>query len=559
MASSSPRPSSSNPNSDGRGSLLTFGIELEFVVAYLDPGKPDPHPEDNRSVYIGHKHPDAVQTMHPNHVGRVAVFWTPDDIQSRYGMSRREFIEAYLPHPHYGQVGDPEPYQNIRYRIARFLRDHGVPAISDSRDNDTLAQEKSTADKAKRQLGLGEDDEKPSGLGYGNWDVNTDVSVGELETPEYHWAKVEVTSPILHFAPESLELVRYVVNLLQSEFRILINYSMMMHVHVGRGAKGFSLTELRAITALLYAAAPRLDQLHPIWCGPLTEWAPGPRVNSLMANLDKKGVRKAKRQGKAPGPENPLLTIETDRDDLEQRGASRILPPYYRPAASLRGHELLQQWSGHQRANAFGVARIWQAKTLEELYDCLSTVFLDTEKSSYAYRPAYNFRNLVDKPVVKKTIEFRQHCGTMSPEAIINWISVVTRLCSLCVNTPFHEGLDPVMQRLEHLDPNSATSYQMFRNIQLEMWPILPPLWKGATGRRTGEEDGEEDEDQDEEDGDENDDRKGDKGAEEVDGNGDGEDASSVTEGQQQDQSQAPEKSGEGNPDEPAAVDPSAK
>ncbi|KAK7967784.1 amidoligase enzyme-domain-containing protein [Apiospora aurea] len=344
--------------------------------------------------------------------------------------------------------------------MARFLRDHSIPAVSDSNDDETARTREDSARAARARLGIGEDDEEPPGLHYGYWDVNTDDSVGEQHTPEYRWAKIEVTSPVLYYSRESLELVRYVVNLLQSEYRILVNSSMMFHVHVGRGARGFSFSELQSITALLYAATPRLDQLHPIWCGPLTAWAPGARPISLMANLDQKAARKAKRRQRAAAPDNPQLTTHTDIDTGHTK-LSRIMPPYLRPLVSYRAHELTQQWLGHQRANAFGVARIRQTRTLDELYDCLSTVYLDPEKHSYYYRPAYNFRNLVNTPVVKKTVEFRQHCGTMSPDAIVNWISVATGLCSFCVNTPFHEGLVPIMQKLEHLDPNSATSWQM--------------------------------------------------------------------------------------------------
>ncbi|KAK7967785.1 uncharacterized protein PG986_002062 [Apiospora aurea] len=63
MASSSS--SSPSASTDGRSSLLTFGIEMEFVVAYLPEGAPDPHPDDGRNAYIGGKHPDFVSTEHP--------------------------------------------------------------------------------------------------------------------------------------------------------------------------------------------------------------------------------------------------------------------------------------------------------------------------------------------------------------------------------------------------------------------------------------------------------------------------------------------------------------
>lgn len=466
--------SSSSQSAEGRSSLLTFGIEMEFVVAYMPEGKADPHPEDGRKIYIGGKPPGyvpiptegMVQARYNYMLEHEMEFVTPkakemnpNAIQAQANDMR---IRANrLDRKPYGEPEDPEAYAHIRYRMARFLRDHSIPAISDSNDKTTEDLVEKTPEEAWDKLHFGNGDEDPVGIDYGCWDVNTDISVSGTHTNEYLWAPIEITSPVLYYSPESLELVRYIVNLLQSEFRILIDSTMMFHVHVGRGAKGFSFTELQAITALLYAAAPRLDQLHPIWCGPLTLWAPGARPHSLMANLDKEGMAKAKRRGETASPMNPLLTTETDIDDRKARPASRMLEPYLRPMRSIPAHEMLQQWLGHQRAHAFAAARIWETQTLKELYDCLSTVYLSSKKESYHFRPAYNFRNLIGDPLVKKTIEFRQHCGTMSPDAIVNWISVAAGLCNFCVNSPLHEGLNPVMRKLEHIDPNSATSWEM--------------------------------------------------------------------------------------------------
>ncbi|KAK8135859.1 hypothetical protein PG984_003799 [Apiospora sp. TS-2023a] len=466
MASSSSSSSSSQPT-DGRSSLLTFGIEMEFVVAYMPEGMADPHPGDRRNVYIGGAPPD------------YRPIPTDEEIHTQYDYIYRSALERGIGEEEahkqatsfildvnprnrqrYGDEDHPEAWAHIRYRMARLLRDHNIVAISDSNDKVTNDYIEETPLDARRRMNLDIDEDDPPGIDYGYWDVNIDASVGESLTKEYLWAPIEITSPVLYYNQESLELIRFVVNLLQSEFRILINETMMFHVHVGRGAQGFSFTELQAITAFLYAAAPRLDQLHPIWCGPLALWAPGPRPHSLMANLDKKEKAKAKSRREVAGPTNPLLTTETY---IEQKGrnTSRTLTPYQNPMTRLDAHEMLQQWKGHQRAHAFGAARIWETRTLEELYDCLSTVYLDRRDHSWHYRPAYNFRNLVARKVVKKTIEFRQHCGTLSPEAIVNWVSVAAGLCNFCVNSPFHESLSPVMRKLEHLDPNSAESWRM--------------------------------------------------------------------------------------------------
>ena len=146
-------------------------------------------------------------------------------------------------------------------------------------------------------------------MGYGSfWNVDTDTSVEETSARQYDYVSIEVKSPVLYYNATSVGLVRYVVNLLTWRFRILVNESAMLHVHVGRGGASFSGNDLRATAAFLWAAGPRIDQLHPIHCGPLTEWAPSIRTHSLMSNLSRRGARRAMEAGQPPGPRNQDMT-----------------------------------------------------------------------------------------------------------------------------------------------------------------------------------------------------------------------------------------------------------
>jgi hypothetical protein len=78
------------------------------------------------------------------------------------------------------------------------------------------------------------------------WEINTDATLNEVENISYARSPVEIKSPILYYNKEGIELVRYVLNLLVSEFRIFTNASCNLHVHVGRGNQGFTINDLRS-------------------------------------------------------------------------------------------------------------------------------------------------------------------------------------------------------------------------------------------------------------------------------------------------------------------------
>lgn len=267
-----------------RSTLLTFGVELEFLVAYLPKDVPDPDPEDTRDIYITDPHP------------RYEAL--PSD--SEDPRQRLRYYDA-------DESREIQPI--IRHRIAHLLRCHKIDAISDSGDGETEACIERANAMARYRLRIPKPRKLPIGWNYGSfWDVDTDTSVDEVRNRQYHYVSVEMKSPILYYNETSIGLVRHVVNLLTSNFRILINDSAMLHIHVGRGGVGFRLDDLRATAAFLWAAAPRLDQLHPIHCGPLTEWAPSIRTHSLMGNLSRRGARSAMEANQPPGIDNPNMT-----------------------------------------------------------------------------------------------------------------------------------------------------------------------------------------------------------------------------------------------------------
>lgn len=276
-----------------RSTLLTFGVELEFLVAYLPKDVPDPNPEDTRDIYIADPHPryEALPLESEDPVQRVR-YYDSDESQ--------------------------EIQPIIRHRIAHLLRCHKIDAISDSGDGETEACIERANAMTRYRLRMPRPKKLPIGWNYASfWDIDTDTSVAETKARPYNYVSVEVKSPILYYNETSIRLVRHVVNLLASNFRILINDSAMLHIHVGRGGVGFRLDDLRATAAFLWAAAPRIDQLHPIHCGPITEWAPSIRTHSLMSNLSRRGARRAIEANQPPGINNRSMTSFTCVDTLK--------------------------------------------------------------------------------------------------------------------------------------------------------------------------------------------------------------------------------------------------
>jgi hypothetical protein len=434
---------------EDRGQRLTFGVELEFLVAHLESRfEADPDPEDERERTFA---PLSDYVELPRH---------PD--KDELGRSTLEDGEV-------GDEGRKPPTKVgawIRHRIATLLRSHGIPAVSDSGDDETVQVIKEHIKDARERLNFDPDpkvplpDNIPTNFDKATyWNVATDSSLGESIALQYKYSPVEIQSPIFYYDERSIQLVKFVVNLIVSEFRIFNNYSAMLHVHVGRGNRGYSMNDLRMISSVLYAAAPRLDQLHPVHCGPTTEWAPGSRALTMMANLNEADAHQAHEERLAPSEIEPLLTAQDNTSGAANCHGYIQHPTYL--AASLFAHPLLQQWPGRQRAAMFGVSRIWRADNIDELYESVSSVYVDPNEYEYTYRAAYNFRHLKEKPEDKKTIEFRQHAGTMSASAIENWIRVTAGIVDFCVHAPFVTTIGDVLRKLDQPDPNAAESERL--------------------------------------------------------------------------------------------------
>lgn len=195
------------------------------------------------------------------------------------------------------------------------------------------------------------------------WTVATDGTVAPEDISE-SWYAVELKTPVLDCARHSWEQVEMAVQLLVSNFRLYVNETCGLHVHVGNGNKGFELRTLKNFCSLIAVFERQLNSLHP------------------PDRLDNKYAK----------PVGMLFDLE---------------------ASPMNKLQVIDELD-----------------TLKDLIFFFHCMGDDGEE--YDKYMAFNFLNLqetLDKPF--RTIEFRQHKGTLDPGTITSWIMVACNLVML--------------------------------------------------------------------------------------------------------------------------------
>ncbi|KAM3071269.1 hypothetical protein ACMFMF_007742 [Clarireedia jacksonii] len=179
----------------------TFGVEFEFVIAAIcDPRQPKIDPDDQRQVY----------------------FDTIDE----------DFLDK--------SPGAQTAHRTIanHFTIQRHIR------------------------AVLRQGGFATGDGDNGDIDV--WEVVGDASIRTQLGGEYQYFGIEVRTPAFYYESDALLAIRGVCSLLKSQFRVSVNKSCGLHVHVGNCAgDGFTLPHLRRIVAFLHAFEPQLDTVHP--------------------------------------------------------------------------------------------------------------------------------------------------------------------------------------------------------------------------------------------------------------------------------------------------------
>ncbi|KAI0486328.1 hypothetical protein F4859DRAFT_365164 [Xylaria cf. heliscus] len=130
--------------------------------------------------------------------------------------------------------------------------------------------------------------------GLDQWDVTSDLSVGAGEDEaqlvrgkpgRYRWFGLELRSPACWDAPRAYDEIRFVINLMKSKYRVRVNLSCGLHVHVANGPRYYDPGTLKRAGAFFFAADPLLSRLHAPWrrIGP---YSSSLRYTSRLATLD---------------------------------------------------------------------------------------------------------------------------------------------------------------------------------------------------------------------------------------------------------------------------------
>jgi len=178
---------------------LTFGVEIEFLLATLPAGTEDPHEHDDRQVY-------GIAT--PRRVG-----W---DVRNR------------------------EPNKKAYRHIAETLHEAGIPVHRDQQSYFFSLEEPKV----------------------GEWILKDDITLTEdsIEGYPYELVAVEIVSPPFHFTEDAITQIEAVCETLTNNYRIV--YSGGLHVHVGNKTKGFSGAVLQRLLATLWTFDTALEWIH---------------------------------------------------------------------------------------------------------------------------------------------------------------------------------------------------------------------------------------------------------------------------------------------------------
>ncbi|RYP14954.1 hypothetical protein DL765_006022 [Monosporascus sp. GIB2] len=126
--------------------------------------------------------------------------------------------------------------------------------------------------------------------GYENWEIEDDGSLYQQKSlgyeenfpfygPIQQWVSLEIQSPVEYATPEAFEAIKYALRVLTQKYRMRVNDTCSVHVHVGQGIERLPLDMIRRIAGLSWAADLLLFTLHNplrranIFCRPIREYS----------------------------------------------------------------------------------------------------------------------------------------------------------------------------------------------------------------------------------------------------------------------------------------------
>lgn len=236
-----------------------------------------------------------------------------------------------------------------------------------------------------------------------NWEVTLDLSImapGYLDSDDeeeireelkiddeggikYNYQGIEVVSPAFPFNEDSLLEVEKMCRILNETYRLSVNKSTGLHVHLGHGNQGFKLKDLKELAIFLYTFEPQLSSLHPL-----------NRYNHHYGSALR---------------HSSIFTVNF------QKKYNRI-PKASEFAASINSCKKRATWLSLTKTTAHGAR------------DC-NYNFVGV--SSAAHKDGF-----IRAKDPKQTIEFCQHKGTTYGKGITHWVGTIAGIVSYAENTP---------------------------------------------------------------------------------------------------------------------------
>ncbi|XMA15263.1 hypothetical protein WAI453_008054 [Rhynchosporium graminicola] len=194
-------------------SPITFGVELEFNLAYLDADNILEDPTETRQLFF----PTTAE----------ATKFVEQIYRDTYGGS----IPSHLSE----SVAKFAYQKSIQYAVRDTLISIGCPVSGYSWNGDG----------------------DPSA-----WDILDDSSISATYGTAYNWFPMEINSPALPFTPASLELILKVCTTITEKYLTDPNESTGLHVHLSAGTTTFDFRTMQKLFVFLWTFETQISSLH---------------------------------------------------------------------------------------------------------------------------------------------------------------------------------------------------------------------------------------------------------------------------------------------------------
>lgn len=412
------RPASNACAVDGFDCFI--GVEFEYLVPYIPPGKADPDPVDKRYV-------------------------VRDDVETRNGEGEmtRELAAALA-----------------NTRLHREFREAGLPAVVDSVVNSKIKEmEDDDEIEARRDRYFAKQAAEQgvpiprdgSAVEHRFWRLNTDLSVKHdknntdcMGRERYLWALphksmgfdeklgLELASPVLR-ASEAADAISAALHTLRRSLRFVVPRSAGLHVHLSSLEGGVDLLTVKKMVSLVLLCEGVIYTMANPW-----------RLKSKFSA----SVMSA------------LVTVQEDRETR-----SRTLGETGRELAVIEADRNRRLETMHEHLP-------WPLRPSEKRHDALETLWtcaghdeLRMLHSGMAVKRKADRPTEEDPDAGLYTIEMRQFEGTVDPDTTCAWVrfcAALFRIASTGDAASYKAKMTELNNLLSHRYDNPASAFTMY-------------------------------------------------------------------------------------------------